>query len=172
MHITQCTLDDVDAILELYAAASALQTSKNVVAWPVFTRTFIENEIRQGKQYKLVVNNEIASNWSVFHADKEIWGDRNENDSIYIHRICTNPRHRGNNYMKTIIDWCRQHAIDIGRDYVRLDTLGNNTRLIALYQSVGFDFVGILRLDNVEGLPAHYHREPNCARFEMKVTRR
>ncbi|HZY81962.1 MAG TPA: GNAT family N-acetyltransferase [Cyclobacteriaceae bacterium] len=169
MNIARCTLNDAPAILELYNAASALQTSKNVVAWPKFTLEFIENEIRQGKQYKLVVNNEIASNWSVFHEDKEIWGEKDKGDSIYIHRICTNPKHRGNNYMKTIIDWCRQHAIDIGKDYVRLDTLGNNTRLIALYQSVGFDFLGILRLTNVEGLPDHYHKEPNCAMFEMKV---
>ncbi|HWA34477.1 MAG TPA: GNAT family N-acetyltransferase [Cyclobacteriaceae bacterium] len=169
MKISQCTPADADAILELYNAATALQTSKKVVAWPIFTRDFIAKEISEGKQYKLVVNNEIASNWSVFHEDKEIWGERDNGDSIYIHRICTHPKHRGNNYMKTIIDWCRQHATDLGKEYVRLDTLGNNTRLIALYQSVGFNFLGILRLENVEGLPDHYHKEPNCAMFEMKV---
>jgi ribosomal protein S18 acetylase RimI-like enzyme len=169
MNISQCTLADVDAILEMYDAATALQSSKNVVAWPTFTRGFIENEVRLGKQYKLVVNNEIASNWSVFYEDKEIWGEKDKGDSIYIHRICTHPKHRGNNYMKVIIDWCRQHAISLGKDYVRLDTLGYNTRLIALYQSVGFDFLGMLKLENVEGLPDHYHREPNCAMFEMKL---
>lgn len=169
MKITPCTLEDTDAILELYAAASALQTSKKVVEWPVFTKAFVENEIREGKQFKLVVNNEIASNWSVFFSDKEIWGERDNGDSIYIHRICTHPKHRGNNYMKTIIDWCRQYAIEKGLEYVRLDTLGNNVRLIDLYQSVGFTFLGILRLDNVEGLPQHYQREPNCAMFEMRA---
>ena len=61
-----------------------------------------------------------------------------------------------------------QYAKDNGKDYVRLDTLGNNTRLIEYYSIAGFRFLGMFDLKNTEGLPAHYGNVPACL-FEIKL---
>jgi len=167
--IKNCTPEDLNSILALYDAAMSLQTQKNMVVWPTFEEAFIEKEIKEGRQWKLMIDGEIACNWAITFNDKEIWGERDKNDSIYIHRIATNPSYRGNRFIDDIVDWARTYARSKGKQYVRLDTLGNNTRLIQHYTSAGFNFLGVFRLRNTQDLPAHYQREPNCCLFEMPI---
>lgn len=162
-------MSDVDTILSLYQSARDLQTQKKMVVWPVFERSFIEKEISEQRQWKLLVDDIIACNWAITFNDKEIWGERDKNDSIYIHRIATNPAMRGNRYVDKIVEWAREYAQQKGKAFIRLDTLGNNTRLIEHYRSAGFEFLGITRLLDTTNLPGHYHKEPNCCRFEMAL---
>ena len=37
-----------------------------------------------------------------------------------------------------------------------MDTVGDNPVLISYYTKCGFDFLGLSKLKNTEGLPAHY----------------
>lgn len=57
----------------------------------------------------------------------------------------------------------------MGKRFIRLDTLGNNTRLIEHYTSAGFDFKGMVQLTDTGNLPAHYQNERNCCLFELDV---
>jgi GNAT superfamily N-acetyltransferase len=167
--IKNCALSDADSILQLYDAAMSLQTQRNSVVWLPFEKTFIEKEIKEGRQWKLMADEEIACNWAITFNDKEIWAERDKNDSIYIHRIATNPSFRGHRFIVDIVNWARGYARSQEKQFIRLDTLGNNTRLIQHYTSAGFSFLGIFRLDNTLGLPAHYQQEPNCCLFEMRI---
>ena len=169
LEIKNCSLADVDSILTLYDAAIELQTKKNMVVWPKFERSFIEKEIQDKRQWKIMIGNEIACNWSITFEDKEIWGEKDDNNSIYIHRLAANPAFRGNRFIDMIVPWAKAYALSKGRKYIRLDTLGNNTRLIEYYRSAGFDFLGIFKLMNTQNLAAHYKREPNCCYFEMTI---
>jgi ribosomal protein S18 acetylase RimI-like enzyme len=170
MEIKTCSLEDAGVILWLYDAAMKLQTQKNMVVWPKFERSFVEREIKEGRQWKLLVNGEIVCNWAVTFNDREIWEEKDNDNSIYIHRIATNPAFRGNRFVDVIVEWATDYALAKGKQYVRLDTLGNNTRLIRHYTSAGFKFLGIFKLKNTQNLPAHYHREPNCCLFEIAVS--
>jgi len=169
MEIKNCSITDADTILQLYDAAIQLQTQKNMVVWPKFEKSFVEKEIKEGRQWKLMVNDEIACNWAITFEDKEIWEERDNNNSIYIHRIVTNPAFRGNRLVNVIVEWARNYALVRGKQFVRLDTLGNNARLIEHYTSAGFNFLGIFKLEDTQNLPAHYQREPNCCLFEMPI---
>ena len=107
MEIKNCSLTDADTILKLYNAAMDLQMQKNMVVWPKFERSFIEKEIQEERQWKLLMNDQIACNWAITFADKEIWGERDNNNSIYIHRIATHPGFRGNRFIDAIVSWLR-----------------------------------------------------------------
>ena len=169
LEIKNSSLADVDSILALYDAAIELQTKKNMVVWPKFERSFVEKEIQDKRQWKITIGNEIACNWSITFEVKEIWGEKDDNNSIYIHRLAANPAFRGNRFIDMIVPWAKAYALSKGRKYIRLDTLGNNTRLIEYYRSAGFDFLGIFKLMNTQNLAAHYKREPNCCYFEMTI---
>lgn len=54
------------------------------------------------------------------------------------------------------------------KDFVRLDTLGNNTDLIEHYTMAGFSFLGMFDIKNTKGFPDHYHNIPACL-FEIKL---
>ena len=169
MEIRNCVLNDVDEILTLYQAARDLQTGKKSVVWPHFEKTFIEKEIEEQRQFKLTIDDVIACNWAITFSDKEIWGEKDKNDSIYIHRIATNPNQRGNRYIDAIVEWAKQYAKQKGKQFIRLDTLGNNTSLIRYYTSAGFEFLGMYKLEDVSNLPGHYQTEPNCCLFELEL---
>ncbi|HYF30989.1 MAG TPA: GNAT family N-acetyltransferase [Chitinophagaceae bacterium] len=171
MKINACTLADSEDILNLYETARKLQAKKEMVVWPVFSKSFIQEEIREGRQWKLMIDDVIACNWAITFSDKEIWGEMDCGNAIYIHRIATHAGFRGNRFIDVIVKWARTYASLKGKQFIRLDTLGNNTRLIQHYTSAGFSFLGITRLVDTDNLPEHYHREPNCCRFEMAVGR-
>jgi GNAT superfamily N-acetyltransferase len=169
MEIKSCLMTDANEILLLYEAARDLQTQRKMVIWPSFEKSFIENEIKEKRQWKIVSDKIIACNWAITFEDKEIWGERDKYDAIYIHRICTNPTLRGNRYIDKIVEWSKQYAKQTGKQFVRLDTLGNNTKLIEHYTSAGFYFLGMFKLTDTANLPLHYQNEPNCCLFEIDL---
>ena len=168
-NIYNCSMEDVNDILSLYSSARDLQTQKGMVVWPLFEKDLVVREINEQRQWKLLIDNVIACNWAITFADKEIWGEKDKNDAIYIHRIATNPGFRGNRYIERIVSWAKEYAIQKGKRFVRLDTLGNNTKLIEHYTSAGFRFLGIFKLADTSNLPGHYQREPDCCLFEIRL---
>jgi len=171
MEIRNCLISDTNEILSLYEAARNLQTQKKMVVWPSFESSFIEKEIQEERQWKIVSDNVIACNWAITFEDREIWGEKDKEDAIYIHRICTNPALRGNRYIDIIVEWSKKYAKQTGKRFVRLDTLGNNTKLIEHYTSAGFEFLGMFKLTDTANLPGHYQNEPNCCLFEIDLDR-
>jgi len=169
MEIKNCLLSDVNEILLLYEAARILQIERKMVIWPTFEKSFIEKEIQKNRQWKIIIDNIIVCNWVITLEDKEIWGQKDKHDGIYIHRICNNPNFRGNRYIVSIVEWSRKYATQLGKQFVRLDTLGYNTKLIEHYTSAGFEFLGMFKLADTTNLPSHYQNEPNCCLFEVDL---
>jgi len=169
--ISNCILEDSDKILSLYQSARDLQTQKGMVVWPIFEKGVIEKEINEQRQWKLVINDTIACNWAITLSDKEIWGKKDKDDAIYIHRIATNPIFRGNRYIDKIVVWAKGYAKQKDKRFIRLDTLGNNIGLIKHYTSAGFEFLGMFELADTSNLPGHYQVEPNCCLFEVDLER-
>jgi hypothetical protein len=169
MKIENCLLRDANEILTLYEAARNLQTQRKMVVWPPFEKSFIEKVIREKRQWKIRIGNILVCNWAITFEDREIWGQKDKNDAVYIHRICNNPAYRGNRYIDTIVEWSRKYATQTGKQFVRLDTLGNNTKLIEHYTSAGFAFLGMFTLTDTAKLPGHYQKEPNCCLFEIDL---
>jgi ribosomal protein S18 acetylase RimI-like enzyme len=167
MEIIKCVPQDSEKIFHLYEDARTLQQSRKMVVWPFFDKEFLLKEIKEQMQWKLIENDSIACNWTITLEDKDIWEEKEKGDAIYIHRIVTNPDFRGRNLIKKLVDWAKNHASELGKKYVRLDTLGNNTKLIEHYTQAGFEFLGIEKLSNTQNLPAHYQKEPNCCLFQI-----
>ncbi|GAB3723431.1 hypothetical protein GCM10028816_12550 [Spirosoma lituiforme] len=140
-----------------------------MVVWPSFDKSFIDQEIQEERHWKITSGEVMACNWVITFEDKEIWEEKDRDDAIYIHRICTNPTLRGNRYIDTLVEWAKGYASRIGKRFVRLDTLGNNTKLIEHYTSAGFNFLGMVELTNTASLPRHYQDEPTCCLFEIDL---
>lgn len=169
MEIKNSTEKDIDEIFRLYGLASEYQKSKEgVVVWPTFKRQLVGTEIDENRQWKLLINNQIACVWAIAFDDEQIWEEKNVDAAIYIHRIATNPDFRGNNFVAIIVEWAKEYATELNKDYVRLDTLGNNKKLIKYYVNAGFEFLGMFDLKNTDELPGHYKEAPACL-FEINL---
>lgn len=167
--IKNSTLADIDEIFNFYSIASKYQKSKKtVVVWPAFDRDFVENEIRENRQFKLIVNQQIVCIWAITHSDPDIWEERNKDAALYIHRIATHPDFRGNNYVTDIVTWATASIKKEKKRFIRLDTVGNNIGLINYYQNVGFNYLGQFHLKNTDNLYGHYKTDAVCL-FEIDV---
>ncbi len=166
MEIKNAEKDDICDIFRLYENARDFQKIKAAVLWPHFDKKLIETEISENRQWKILINNQIACIWATNFSDPEIWEERNADPSIYIHRIATNPIFRGQNLVEEIVKWSKRYAEDNEKEFIRMDTVGENKGLIKYYQKCGFDFLGLSKLKDTDNLPAHYHNATVCL-FQM-----
>lgn len=169
MEIQHSTLADIDEIFRLYGLATAyMRTKPNVVVWPTFERKMVEQEIAENRQWKILIDGKIACVWATTFSDEQIWEERNKDAAVYIHRIATNPDFRGRNLVAQIVAWSKTFARKNNKDYVRLDTMGENQKLIEHYTKMGFTFLGMFDMKNTKGLPEHY-QNGQAALFELKI---
>lgn len=169
MLIQNSTSEDIDEIFRLYKIATDFQKSKFFVHWPEFKRELIETEITEYRQWKIMIDGRIACIWATTFNDPQIWGERDRDLAIYIHRIATNPDFRGNNFVSRIVEWADRYAQDNEKEYIRMDTIGENIGLIEHYNKCGFEYLGYFKLGSIEGLPDHYALADACL-FEKKLT--
>ena len=146
---------DIDIIFGFYDLAIAHQKKVFNKHWQGFSRELVQTEIAENRQYKILVNGEVACVFAVTFNDALIWGDR-DHDSIYIHRIVTHPDFRGYAFVKEIIKWARQYCLDNDLKYIRMDTWADNEKLLDYYTSCGFEYVGVVTMQKTDGLPKHY----------------
>jgi len=168
MNIYNSQIEDIDHIFELYKTATDYQNKKSMVAWPSFDRNLVEKEIIENRQWKLVIDHQIACVWAVTDSDPQIWGARNNDPSIYIHRISTNPNFRGRNFVKNIVTWSKKYASKRNKKYIRMDTVGENIGLTNHYKKCGFDFLGLSKLQHTSELPLHY-QNATVSLFQISV---
>lgn len=171
MNITikNSSITDIDAIFSLYQLATDFQKTRFTVHWPEFDRKLIETEIQENRQWKISIDDTIACVWATTYTDPQIWEERNKDPSVYIHRIATNPDFRGQILVGKIVEWAKVYAKENQKQFVRMDTVGENYGLISYYEKCGFNFLGLSKLKNTEGLPAHYDNATVCL-FEMSLT--
>ena len=169
MTIKNVTPLDIDKIFTLYNIASNYQREKKtVIVWPDFNSAMVEVEIAENRQFKLLINTEVACIWAITFSDVQIWENSQEDSALYIHRIAVNPNFRGNNYIDKIIDWAKEFALKEKIQFIRLDTLGENLGLIKHYKNAGFNFLGLFNLKDTSNLPDHYKLAPVCL-FEIDL---
>ena len=170
MIITNSTEEDIPEIFRLYKLATDFQKVKFPGnQWPVFDKELIITEVVENRQFKLLIENEVACVWAITYSDPVLWENDDAISSIYIHRIATNPNFRGNNFVKIIVEWATKFAKDKEKKYIRMDTCGRNEKLISHYEKCGFQFLGIKKLQNATGLPLHYHNADVCY-FEIGLS--
>jgi len=156
MQIINSTDDDLLAIFNLYKAATAFQKTVFYKHWQGFEESLIIKEISEGRQFKIMIDDTIVCIFAIAFNDETIWGKMDESPSVYIHRIVTHPNYRGNNYVKTIMEWAINFGSVNGKQFVRMDTWGDNQKLIDYYQKCGFTFIGLSDKITNDSLPAHY----------------
>ena len=156
MDFLRSTTDDLQTIFDLYDAAIAHQKAVSDMHWLPFDRQMVATEIAEGRQWKIMLDDQVACVFVVAYTDAAIWGDRDRDPSVYFHRIVTHPAFRGNNFVLKIVEWGKQHGRDLGRRFVRLDTWAENLKLKEVYLRAGFQFLGNAAPADPSALPSHY----------------
>jgi len=169
MKIVNANVNDVETIFELYDRAIEFQKTVFDKTWLGFDRGVVDTEIAERRLWKIVEGDDVACIFSIAYADPIIWGERSHESAMYIHRIVTNPEFRGRGYVRAITDWAREHARAKGLRFIRMDTWGDNQKLIDYYQQCGFKFLGLRTPAESPTMPKHY-RGIDLSLFEIDLS--
>jgi ribosomal protein S18 acetylase RimI-like enzyme len=128
----------------------------------------IETEIKERRHWKIVMDGTIVCIFSTSTDDSLIWGKKDNESALYLHRIATEPDHRGNNYVPIILEWVKANAKKAGIKFIRLDTFSENQKLVDYYLKCGFTLLRIVSLKKSKHLPKHYHNA-SLGLFEIRI---
>lgn len=156
MTIVNCTIEDMPLMFEFYDFAREHQKAHSNRHWQAFDPALIKKEIEEQRQWKILEEEAVACIFMTAYDDPYIWGKRNEDPSVYIHRIVTHPDYRGKNYTVKIVDWAKEHGKALGKKFIRMDTWGDNPKLNDYYVQCGFTFLEIITPESTDNLPPHY----------------
>ena len=156
MDIINASHDDIETVFDLYDKAIEFQKTVFDKTWLGFDQELAATEIDEKRLWKIIDDEQTACIFSITYADPIIWGHDSHVSAMYIHRIVTNPEFRGRAYVRKITDWALEHAKNQGLRFVRMDTWGDNQKLIDYYQACGFQFRGLTTPARSAELPKHY----------------
>jgi RimJ/RimL family protein N-acetyltransferase len=168
MLILNSSLKDVTNIFRLYNLATEYQKSKSNHHWQSFDAQLIETEIEERRHWKIVKDETIVCIFSTSTDDSLIWGKKDNESSLYLHRIATDPDHRGNHYVPFILEWVKTNARRTGVKSIRLDTFSENQKLVDYYLKCGFILLKVVTLKKSKYLPKHYHNA-SLGLFEIRI---
>lgn len=168
MKIIKTKQQDLDPVFAIYEAAIAYQKMVGKINWKGFERELVKQEITDGIHYLIMEGDKIACTFIIKEEDRDIWGERDDDPAVYIHRIATNPDFRGGAYVQRILDWAKAYCLKNQKSFIRLDTASGNERLHNYYLKVGFSYVGEASLDWSTGVPEHY-KDIELSLFEIKL---
>jgi len=155
VEIINCAERDIDNMVHLYRGAIEFQKQNGFNEWKEFDRDLVSLEIKQKRQWKIVIDGEIACIFCVAYSDPLLWRELDDSNSIYLHRIATNQKYKGKGFTGVIIEWARKQWPDAR--YIRMDTWAENRALTAYYLKYGFSIAGYCQLDKeAKDLPLHY----------------
>jgi hypothetical protein len=169
VKIQRSSISSENQFRDFWTAAVSYQKSAQLPLWPSYPEEMIQNEIRAGFHFSAFLPDGILLGYfSLALSDALIWGEKERGDAIYLHRMCVNPACKGNNFSASILMWAYGFAAGSRKKFIRMDTWGNNPRLVNYYVACGFRHVGNRQLGIVPDLPPHY-ANANLALFENQV---
>lgn len=165
--IQNTTDTDIPFICWMFDQAILYQKRNKYPVWNGYDIDIIQKDIKEKIQYKILVNNEIACIFSVCTNDPIIWGKKDKDSSIYLHRIVVNPNHKGEKQFEKIILWAKKYTLENNIEYIRMDTWADNPTIIEYYKSFGFVFLNNFVTPDTLNLPVQ-HRNISLALLEYK----
>jgi ribosomal protein S18 acetylase RimI-like enzyme len=168
IKIINTTQEDLSTIFWLFEKAIESQRKKGYIVWDTIDKPAVKKDIENNLQYKMVNGNDIICIFSIQHNDPFIWRNRDQNDSIYLHRIVVNPKFKGQRQFEKVLNWVNQFARQNNLKFIRMDTWADNDKIIDYYKSFGFEFVENYQTGDEPELPIQ-NRNLKVALLEMEV---
>ena len=160
---------DLDFIYALFEEAIAYQRLNNFTVWNGFDKNILISEVKNKGQYKIIVKDDITCVFSVCKNDPFTWGERDNGDAIYLHRIVVNPLFRGQRQFEKILEWSVLFAMERNISFIRMDTWADNkSGIINYYKKYGFTFLGNVITPDHPDLPIQ-NRKLEVALLEYTV---
>ena len=73
----------------------AYQQKNNYPVLKDYDKNVLIEDIQLSRQYKILIDDQIACIFSVYYSDELFWREKEKNEAVYLHRIGVNPNYKG-----------------------------------------------------------------------------
>lgn len=157
-HIRPAVYADIKGIMQLIKHAQALLAAKNIDQWQDNYPNIqtIQNDIDHG--YSHVIEDDkghlLATAMISFdgeptyqHIDGQWLSDKDAQYTV-VHRIAVHPNNKRQGIARFILNWVYERLSQENAQSFRIDTHKHNTAMQKLLDSMGFQYCGIIYLEN------------------------
>jgi len=116
--------------------------------WPLpFPRHQLAGAIERGEVYVVESEDgEAVATVSMLPDDPVYWGDQPP-DAFYVHKLAVRRDQAGRGIGAAVVEWANAEAAEAGREFLRLDCLGDNPGIRDYYEDLGFEHRSDVVLD-------------------------
>jgi GNAT superfamily N-acetyltransferase len=134
----------VAAVAALLDEATVWVGERGYEQWPLpFPREQLAASIERGEVYVAEVDGDPVATMTLLWDDPMYWGDRPP-DAVYVHKLAVSRACAGQRIGEVLVDWADKTAAVAGRQFLRLDCLGDNPGIRSYYERLGFEHRGDL----------------------------
>lgn len=167
MEIRQARIEEIDDLQALFVATIAWQQQRGVPTFSRFPASFFAQEINKGAVFVAWRAGKLVGTISLYESDDFIW-DNDLAPALYIHRLASLRMAEGRGVGAALIEWSRQRAIMMGKQWLRVDCWADNDELCRVYERRGFSPMRVKNTGQHAALPEHY-QNINLQLFQMPV---
>ena len=159
MRVRRARPEDAAVVAALLDEATVWVGERGYEQWPLpFPHDQLLAAIARGEVYLAEAGGETVATVTLLWDDPMYWGERPP-DAAYVHKLAVRRACAGQGIGRAIVEWADRTAAKAGRQFLRLDCLGDNPDIRRYYEELGFEHRGDLVLNdrNMSIYERHVH---------------
>ena len=147
VNVRSARHEDADTVAALLDEATVWVNELGFSQWPLpFPRDELAAAIDRGEVYVVEAEDgDAVATVTMLGDDPTYWGDRPP-DAYYVHKLAVRRDQAGRGIGAAVVEWANAEAAEAGREFLRLDCLGDNPGIRDYYEGLGFEHRGDLVL--------------------------
>lgn len=135
--------EDTEDMLMIFQKTSELMVKQGLNQWTpsIFSLSLMEDYIDEREVYLLKFEGKPVGIFTLQDSDPSYWGDRNDNQYDYLHRLAILPEYRGLHLGEAMIQFGEKQVQAKGKRGLRLDCVSHLESLNQFYSRQGYEFV-------------------------------
>lgn len=167
--IRQSKMEDVCSLMPIFDEARGTIAALGIDQWQngYPSREVIEADVRQGRSYLVEIDGEAVGTLALIDDGEptydSIYGGHwltgdGSCDYVAIHRVAISVKCRGSGLSTRLLEYAADHAKNLGRKSLRIDTHEGNKVMRRMLEKNGFIYCGIIYLSSGEKRVAYEKR--------------
>jgi ribosomal protein S18 acetylase RimI-like enzyme len=165
LHVAAAEPGDLDRYIDLLEELADWLETRGIRQWPRGrvrrSAPYFAQSIDRGEVQLAFVGGHLAGTLRLLMNDPIVWPEFPEGDAMYVYTLGVRRTWAGRELGGRLLDWAERRTASLGRRFVRLDCMPDNSFLREYYERRGFiargevdahypDPVGVERLSRYE----------------------
>jgi GNAT superfamily N-acetyltransferase len=150
VNVRRAHHEDADTVAGLLDEATVWVNELGFSQWPLpFPRDELAGAIDRGEVYIVEAEDGESVGTVTILLDDPVYWPGSPPDALYVHKFAVRRDRAGRGIGAAVVEWANAEAAEAGRDFLRLDCLGDNAGIRDYYEQLGFEHCGDLVLDGI-----------------------